>query len=41
MTCPLITKVDGTKFGKTEEGNVWLDKDKHHHINFTNIVKLL
>jgi len=28
MTCPLITKVDGTKFGKTEEGNVWLDKDK-------------
>lgn len=28
MTCPLITKVDGTKFGKTEEGNVWLDKQK-------------
>ena len=28
MTCPLITKVDGTKFGKTEEGNVWLDKNK-------------
>ena len=28
MTCPLITKVDGTKFGKTEEGNVWLDKHK-------------
>jgi tyrosyl-tRNA synthetase len=25
MTCPLITKTDGTKFGKTEEGNVWLD----------------
>jgi tyrosyl-tRNA synthetase len=25
MTCPLITKSDGTKFGKTEEGNVWLD----------------
>lgn len=25
FTCPLITKVDGTKFGKTEEGNVWLD----------------
>lgn len=25
LTCPLITKGDGTKFGKTEEGNVWLD----------------
>ena len=25
MTCPLITKADGTKFGKSEEGNVWLD----------------
>ena len=25
FTCPLITKNDGTKFGKTEEGNVWLD----------------
>jgi tyrosyl-tRNA synthetase len=25
FTCPLITKADGTKFGKTEEGNVWLD----------------
>jgi tyrosyl-tRNA synthetase len=25
MTCPLITKSDGGKFGKTEEGNVWLD----------------
>ena len=26
MTCPLITKADGGKFGKTESGNVWLDK---------------
>ncbi len=25
FTCPLITKADGTKFGKTESGNVWLD----------------
>ncbi len=25
LTCPLITKTDGTKFGKTEGGNVWLD----------------
>jgi tyrosyl-tRNA synthetase len=28
MTCPLITKSDGTKFGKTESGNVWLDPEK-------------
>lgn len=27
LTCPLITKADGRKFGKTEEGNVWLDPD--------------
>ncbi|TVR75015.1 MAG: tyrosine--tRNA ligase [Marinilabiliales bacterium] len=26
LTCPLITKSDGSKFGKTEEGNVWLDR---------------
>ncbi len=26
LTCPLITKADGTKFGKTERGNVWLDE---------------
>ena len=25
LTCPLITKSDGGKFGKTEEGNIWLD----------------
>ena len=25
ITCPLITKADGTKFGKTESGNIWLD----------------
>jgi tyrosyl-tRNA synthetase len=28
MTCPLITKADGTKFGKTEGGNIWLDRDR-------------
>jgi tyrosyl-tRNA synthetase len=28
MTCPLITKADGTKFGKTESGNVWLDPER-------------
>ncbi|WP_353780081.1 tyrosine--tRNA ligase [Winogradskyella sp. 3972H.M.0a.05] len=28
MTCPLITKADGSKFGKSEGGNVWLDTDK-------------
>ena len=28
LTCSLITKADGTKFGKTESGNVWLDREK-------------
>lgn len=28
LTCPLITKADGGKFGKTEKGNVWLDPKK-------------
>ncbi|AXG68408.1 tyrosine--tRNA ligase 1 [Kordia sp. SMS9] len=28
MTCPLITKADGSKFGKTAGGNIWLDADK-------------
>ncbi|MEL0275166.1 MAG: tyrosine--tRNA ligase [Flavobacteriaceae bacterium] len=28
ITCPLITKADGTKFGKTEGGNIWLDKNR-------------
>ena len=28
FTCPLITKADGGKFGKTESGNVWLDPEK-------------
>ena len=28
LTCPLITKADGGKFGKTEKGNVWLDAEK-------------
>ena len=28
LTCPLITKADGGKFGKTESGNVWLDKKR-------------
>jgi tyrosyl-tRNA synthetase len=27
ITCPLITKADGTKFGKSESGNVWLDAE--------------
>lgn len=27
LTCPLITKADGTKFGKSEGGNIWLDKN--------------
>ncbi|MCD2421514.1 tyrosine--tRNA ligase [Niabella pedocola] len=28
FTCPLIRKADGTKFGKTEKGNIWLDPEK-------------
>ncbi|AND63649.1 tyrosine--tRNA ligase [Flavobacterium covae] len=28
LTCPLITKADGSKFGKTEGGNIWLTADK-------------
>lgn len=28
LTCPLITKADGGKFGKTETGNVWLDQER-------------
>ena len=28
ITCPLITKADGTKFGKTEGGNIWLDRNR-------------
>lgn len=28
LTCPLIKKADGTKFGKTESGNVWLDPER-------------
>ncbi|WP_027002626.1 tyrosine--tRNA ligase [Hugenholtzia roseola] len=28
LTCPLVTKADGTKFGKSEGGNIWLDAQK-------------
>ncbi|MBP5205909.1 MAG: tyrosine--tRNA ligase, partial [Bacteroidales bacterium] len=28
LTCPLITKADGSKFGKTEKGNIWLDPNR-------------
>jgi tyrosyl-tRNA synthetase len=28
FTCPLMTKSDGSKFGKTEKGNIWLDPEK-------------
>jgi tyrosyl-tRNA synthetase len=34
LTCPLITKSDGSKFGKTEAGNVWLDPDKTSPYHF-------
>jgi len=34
FTCPLITKSDGGKFGKTEKGNIWLDPDKTSSYQF-------
>jgi tyrosyl-tRNA synthetase len=34
FTCPLIKKVDGTKFGKTEQGNVWLDGNRTSPYHF-------
>jgi tyrosyl-tRNA synthetase len=34
LTCPLITKADGTKFGKTEGGNVWLDAKRTSSYKF-------
>jgi tyrosyl-tRNA synthetase len=34
LTCPLLTKEDGTKFGKSEEGNVWLDPNKTKPFDF-------
>jgi tyrosyl-tRNA synthetase len=34
LTCPLIIKTDGTKFGKTEQGNVWLDPNKTSPYHF-------
>ncbi|HET9056467.1 MAG TPA: tyrosine--tRNA ligase [Chitinophagaceae bacterium] len=34
FTCPLITKADGGKFGKTEKGNIWLDANKTSPYHF-------
>lgn len=34
MTCPLITKSDGSKFGKSEKGNIWLDAEKTSSYEF-------
>jgi len=34
FTCPLITRTDGGKFGKTEKGNVWLDPNKTSPYHF-------
>ncbi|MEI8201803.1 MAG: tyrosine--tRNA ligase [Bacteroidota bacterium] len=34
LTCPLITKADGGKFGKTESGNIWLDPAKTSPYHF-------
>ena len=35
LTCPLITKADGKKFGKTESGNIWLDRNRTSPFAFT------
>jgi tyrosyl-tRNA synthetase len=35
FTCPLITKTDGGKFGKTEKGNVWIDAEKTSPFQFS------
>jgi tyrosyl-tRNA synthetase len=34
FTCPLLTKSDGSKFGKSEKGNVWLDREKTSPYSF-------
>jgi len=34
FTCPLLTKADGGKFGKTEKGNIWLDAEKTSSYDF-------
>lgn len=34
LTCPLITKADGTKFGKSESGNIWLDPNRTSPFKF-------
>ena len=34
LTVPLITKADGTKFGKTEQGNIWLDAERTSPYHF-------
>lgn len=34
LTCKLLTKADGTKFGKTEEGNIWLDAKRTSPFQF-------
>ncbi len=37
LTCPLIKKADGTKFGKTEKGNVWLDPERTSPYEFYQV----
>jgi tyrosyl-tRNA synthetase len=37
LTTKLITKADGTKFGKTEAGNVWLDPKRSSPYKFISI----
>ena len=37
LTCPLVTKADGTKFGKTESGNIWLDPERTSPYKFCQV----
>ena len=37
LTCPLITKADGGKFGKTEKGNIWLDAERTSPYQFYQV----
>lgn len=36
LTIPLLTKADGTKFGKSEGGAIWLNPEKQRHMSFIN-----
>ena len=41
MTFNLLTTSEGVKMGKTEKGALWLDANKHLHMNFTSTGEIL